>query len=343
MSLREQIGSTCDATAGRVGRVVNAAAQAIADGPETVGNQVQDGLERLAGARRTPLLPAGALRWSGGVASGAGDLAGALVVGLGSVIAGVLGGSLRLLGGILGGGGRLARSGLVDLGSGSLGAILVCAGKLVSLVQSILGAEARKRRLSPDEAGILKQVFRESLAIYDIRVIAGRSGVYRVTDRPFTLGNVIYMKDTGAGDWKHTLVHESTHIWQYQHLGSRYVTDALGAQFILGGNIAYDWQKALPRRWRDFNKEAQAQTVEDVYRFAGLVGLTPPGAGSFFDADGAGRVGSFVVPPTVPPDHMSDEDTYDLASLTAGDFTELAHEAVVTVRSVRAVRFSRRL
>jgi hypothetical protein len=71
--------------------------------------------------------------------------------------------------------------------------------------------------------------------------------------------------------------------------------------------------------------------------------VNPPGEGSFFEADGAGRTGTFVVPLAVPPDRMTDEDNVDLASLTAGDFTDLANEAVGAVRRARAVRFSRLL
>lgn len=346
MSWREDTGATLGGAAERVRSIVNDVAQMLADGLETGGNLAHDALHRLSNVLgQVPLgsVLGSVLGWLGGVASGVGDLAGALLVGLGAAVAGVVGGTLRMIGGAVCGQRRLVRDGLVDLGSGTLGAMLVFLGKLVSLLQSILGIEARKRRLSTDEAALLSRVFRESLAIYNIRLIAGRSGVYRVTDRPFTLGNTIYMKDTGAGDWNHSLVHESTHVWQYQHIGSRYTTDALGAQLVLGGNVAYDWQKALPGRWNEFNKEAQAQTVEDIYRFAGLVGVNPSGAGRFFEADGAGRTGTFVVPPAVRPDDMTDEDTRDLADLTAGDFTELAHDAVTSVRYRRSVRYSRLL
>jgi hypothetical protein len=346
MSRWEELGAALGDAADRLGTAVNEVAQAMAEVIETGGNQAQDGLDHLANAiREAPLVGGvlgGVLGWLGGVASGVGDLVGAFVVGLGSVITGVLGGALRAIGGMFGGKRRVMRNGLIDVVSGTLGAALVVAGKLVSLLQSSLGIEARKRRLSSDEIRILTQVFRESLAIDGIRIIAGRSGAYRVTDRPFTLGNTIYMKGTGAGDWNQSLVHECTHVWQYQHLGSRYATDALGAQLVLGGDVAYDWQKALPGRWRDFNKEAQAETLEDVYRFAGLVGVSPPGKGAFFDADGVARTGTFVVPPAVLPADLTDEDRGDLASLAAGDFTELAHDAVTTVRSRTSVRRSRR-
>jgi hypothetical protein len=318
------------------GRVVHDVAQAVAGVLETGGNRAQDALDQRAGAI------GGVLGWLGGVASGVGDVLGALIVGIGSVIAGVLGGTLRVIGGLVGRDGRLIRNGLIDMGSGTLGGLLIFVGKAVSLGQSALGLEARKRRLSSDELAMLTNVFRESVALHDLRIIAGRSGAFRVTDRPFTLANTIYMKETVAAEWNHTLVHESTHVWQYQHIGSRYATDALGAQLVLGGNVAYDWQKALPGRWRDFNKEAQAQTVEDVYRFAALVGEAPAGAGAFFGADGIGRTGAFIVPPAVLPDPLSVEDTRDLASLTAGDFTELADDAVTTIRSRKTVRWVRR-
>jgi hypothetical protein len=221
------------------------AAQAIADAFETAGNRAQD----AADARGSAVL-----RWLGGLASGAGDVVGAAVVGIGT----------------LGAGARAA--GLVGLLSGVAGAALVLAGKLLALAQAMTLAEVRKRALTSREICLLKKVFHDSLSIYDIRLVVGRAGLFDVNDRPFTLANTIYMKSTPAGDWDAILVHEATHVWQYQHMGSRYASDALAAQARLGA-AAYDWRLCRPKAWKDFNLEAQAEALADAWR----AGAAPQG------------------------------------------------------------------
>jgi hypothetical protein len=63
------------------------------------------------------------------------------------------------------------------------------------------------------------------------------------------------------------LVHECAHVWQYQHLGPRYAFDAVWAQ-LRRGRSAYDWAAELGRgrQWRDFNREAQAEFLQDIAR-----------------------------------------------------------------------------
>jgi hypothetical protein len=75
-------------------------------------------------------------------------------------------------------------------------------------------------------------------------------------------------------------------VWQYQNLGSRYTMDALGAQAILPN--AYDWQAEITNghtRWTDFNKEAQAELIEDGWINGTLTskGTTAAGHGAFYE------------------------------------------------------------
>jgi Domain of unknown function (DUF4157) len=89
--------------------------------------------------------------------------------------------------------------------------------------------------------------------------------LFSLSSRPFTLGATIYLKQR---DGEALLVHECAHVWQYQHLGSRYTVDALRAQRKLRAG-AYRWVDELGRghrHWRDFNREAQAQLLEDIVR-----------------------------------------------------------------------------
>ena len=84
------------------------------------------------------------------------------------------------------------------------------------------------------------------------------------------------------------------HVWQYQNLGSRYATDALGAQqYYGGGALAYDWTLEFARgntTWLQFNKEANAAFMEDVWvegAWTDSTGTLHNGMGGFFEFDPA--------------------------------------------------------
>ena len=69
------------------------------------------------------------------------------------------------------------------------------------------------------------------------------------------------------------LIHELTHIWQFQHMGWRYLTQAINAQMRYGAK-AYDFggEKGLLERlnqgWRlaDFNLEQQGDIARTYYQ-----------------------------------------------------------------------------
>jgi hypothetical protein len=67
------------------------------------------------------------------------------------------------------------------------------------------------------------------------------------------------------------LVHELTHVWQYQHGGPDYLSKALWAQLVGDG---YDWRKGLDagKPWEALNPEQQAALLEEAY----LAGAVPP-------------------------------------------------------------------
>ena len=94
----------------------------------------------------------------------------------------------------------------------------------------------------------LAKVFGGSVALYNVRIVEGRSGVFGANQRPFTLGNTIYMKRTEPARFADMLVHEVVHVWQYQHLGPRYTAD-LGAQARYGeeGRAPSHWEAGLAR------------------------------------------------------------------------------------------------
>jgi hypothetical protein len=175
--------------------------------------------------------------WPGGVVAAAGSLLAAVVAGIGG----------------------LANRNVPAAAGGGL---LVVLGKVVELVQAVfLGI--RGRSLTEDEQATLSVVFENGLDLRAIRVVPGFSGIFGANRRPFTLGGVIYLK---GDDDPATLVHECVHVWQYQHLGSRYTVEALLAQKTVKPS-AYRWVDELGRgcaHWREFNREAQAQLIEDM-------------------------------------------------------------------------------
>jgi hypothetical protein len=165
------------------------------------------------------------------------------------------------------------KDGLKELGLGLLkifiqtpiDGILLGGGKYLSAIQTIIWVESLGRRLNPNELDELYKVYRDSVDYKRVRVKVNkkRSGLFGVSDDEFTLGNTIYMKDVSGADFLPSLVHEVAHVWQFQHGGSDYMSEALWSQFFGKG---YDWCRSVPgTKWRDLEAEQQAEFLEDVY------------------------------------------------------------------------------
>jgi hypothetical protein len=317
-----------------VEEVANDAGEAVSDFVETVGNGIEDGLAGIADeARKVPVVGSvlgGVCRWIGGAISGALDLVGAAVKGVLGVVGGILGGVLRIVGGIL----RLdpgpILQGLGDIFSGIGGAVLVILGKLVALVQVVLLIQDTERPLTAEERRLLRLVFHRSIALHNVRLVPGRAGVFGVNDRPFTLGNTVYLKGRDPRKEPELLVHECVHVWQYQNEGARYASDALAAQAV--EDDAYAWEDEISRghtKWVDFNREAQAQLFEDTYTDGGLFQVATAtvvrrGDGAFFQAT----------------EYDGDRGQVGVLEVHGHDHSVLARTAVKTVRARRAFRLS---
>ena len=91
-----------------------------------------------------------------------------------------------------------------------------------------------------------------------------------------TGADVVAKGDLGHMTW---LIHELTHQWQYQHLGWRYLTDALHIQ-LREGQRGYDYKRQHPSRedalkeakklgqkFANFNPEQQGDIARDYYMF----------------------------------------------------------------------------
>lgn len=289
--LGQGISNAANAVAGVVVAVVNAVAEFVGALIETVGNALAGLLiavgEFLGGLPLVGPLIRAVSRWLGSIVSAVFDFVATVVRGVLNLAANVIAGVLRMVGGAVGGllawDGRLLVRGVGDFVSGIVGAVVGILGKLLALIQAVFFLQMRERPLNAAERAVLTRVYRKSVDLNNVRIIEGFAGFFSLNDRPFTLGNKIYMKNVDPAADPALLVHECGHVWQHQHEGTRYISDALWAQATLPD--AYSWQAEVAGgrfRWQDFNKEAQAAFLEDVFRAGRRV---PPAGtlGEFYD------------------------------------------------------------
>ena len=163
---------------------------------------------------------------------------------------------------------RLVR-GLARVAQLPVDLVLMLAGRMLSAVQVLAGAEPPGRRLTDDEVARLRPIFGDSLKYARVRVKEGRLGLFGTPGRAFVHGDTVFVPGRGPPDFG-LLVHELTHVWQHQHGGTAYMSAALAAQWMGDG---YNWRKAVARelRWAELNPEQQAQFIED----AAVAGLIP--------------------------------------------------------------------
>jgi hypothetical protein len=104
----------------------------------------------------------------------------------------------------------------------------------------------------------------------DVRV--GSGGVLDLiwkvnSGRAFTTWHTI---NAPPGTPIHTMVHELTHVYQYERVGTLYMAQAIHAQvtrgagaYVYGDLVAH---KAAGKRFSAFNREEQAQIAEDFFQ-----------------------------------------------------------------------------
>ena len=282
MGLFSKIKSSIKHAANTVSQAVNKVADAVADTVETAGNAVGDALS-WAGTK-IPVV-GGVLGWMGGMVSGGTDLLSAIIKGGGAIIGGLLSGLIKIIGGAFTLDGGSIVEGFGDILGGIGGSVIGIGGKTIAAVQETFNV-GRRRPLNAEELRIIRLVFQESIATYNVRVVDGIAGVYSINSRPFVLGNTIYMKAVSV--WKEPAVfaHECVHIWQNQHLGSAYTWDALVGQKL---GAEYNWvsQANEGKAWEEFEMETQGESIEDTYLKGGTVPSGPvpgvTGNGAFFD------------------------------------------------------------
>ena len=139
------------------------------------------------------------------------------------------------------------------------------------------------------------------------------------------------------------LVHEVTHVWQFQNRGVRYISEGVYAQVFVDDE--YNWETEIETRnkkdWVEFNREAQSQFFEDLHKHGRQVDRTisPPGgdvpgsydfAGAFFvepKDSNLEPIFPFHSAPVSPPFPASG---HIFRAIT--EFTEIGIKATETVR-----------
>jgi hypothetical protein len=87
-----------------------------------------------------------------------------------------------------------------------------------------------------------------------------------------TVGNNVYIPQNftiSNKEMAQTLIHELTHVWQYQHGGTSYISISLLSQMVAGArgnrNFAYGYQLVGGESFFDFSPEQQGFIVENYF------------------------------------------------------------------------------
>jgi hypothetical protein len=137
---------------------------------------------------------------------------------------------------------------------------------LARVVQTVGAASRAPRRLLDErERHVLETIFGPALDPDVIEVREALEGLINVSRRAFVIENTMYLPLPERAVPTHLLVHEATHVWQFQNGGHAYITDSLHAQSLGDG---YQLEKGLlaGRTWAELNCEQQATLVEHAWQ-----------------------------------------------------------------------------
>ena len=120
------------------------------------------------------------------------------------------------------------------------------------------------RELSTRERDLAEPVFLQSVDLAKVRIVTTT-----VIAAPTTFGSYIRIPP-GYSIPDATLIHELTHVWQFQNKGNSYISDSLyhqTAAIITTGdrNNAYTYTLVPGRSFSFYQAEQQAMIVEDYF------------------------------------------------------------------------------
>lgn len=122
------------------------------------------------------------------------------------------------------------------------------------------------RSLTRDERALARGVFGGSIDYTRVRLIPTEVLEYRTVGNTIRIPHDFTITDEYMAQ---TFIHELTHVWQYQHGGTSYLSLSLGAQIAAGvggsRNFAYDYEILPDQTFFDFTSEQQASIVESYF------------------------------------------------------------------------------
>lgn len=115
------------------------------------------------------------------------------------------------------------------------------------------------RRLSGPQQALARTIFEESLDLDAVRIVLTAF----TPDRQVTLGN--YIRTRGSIP-DATLIHELTHVWQFQNGGAAYISDSAVRQ-ICDPDGAYDLTGVVTahKTFSQYTAEQQAMIVQTFF------------------------------------------------------------------------------
>ncbi len=120
-------------------------------------------------------------------------------------------------------------------------------------------ATGSMRYLVTVEKKMLSDIFGQSVNLDKIRLVSSNLG-----GRACTLGNVIRVPGGLTLDAP-TLVHETTHIWQYQTRGTGYISDSVYHQVVQGTDEAYDVKIVPGQSFYKYPAEKEAMIIQKYF------------------------------------------------------------------------------
>jgi hypothetical protein len=137
---------------------------------------------------------------------------------------------------------------------------------LPEILQIVWEAFNHTRALNSAEIAASQQVHKSGLISYSLVRVDENSLLTRFNGmRPFVSFHIIHYP--GSSLSPEAVVHELTHVAQYEKVGAVYALEALYAQEVGKGYNYGDLAKAITngKRFSDFNREQQATICEDYY------------------------------------------------------------------------------
>jgi len=132
---------------------------------------------------------------------------------------------------------------------------------------STVEAAFHARPLTRNEKGLARSVFGSSIDCARVRLIPTAVLEYRTVANTIRIPEGFTISDPYMAQ---TLIHELTHVWQYQHGGTSYISISLASQIAAtwrtgSRNAAYGYQITPGRTFFDFMPEQQGLLVENYF------------------------------------------------------------------------------